>query len=44
MKLVMKVVPGIKEPVSLVASKGFAVGAISNKVYTWTTNHVMESS
>ena len=37
MSLVVKQVQGIDEPVSIVTSKGFAVGIESNNVYSWTT-------
>ena len=43
MKLVVQQVAGIDEPVSLVAAKGFAVGAKSNSLYTWTASYEEES-
>ena len=44
MRLALKRVAGIKESVSLVSSRCFAVGAISNKVYTWDTIYDVQSS
>ena len=35
MKLAIKRVEGIDEPVKLVSAMGFAVGAQTNKVYAW---------
>ena len=39
MKLVVRKVEGINEPVSMVASKGFAVGAKSNSLYSWRASY-----
>ena len=35
MKLSIKAVQGIEEPVKLISPMGFAVGATSNKIFTW---------
>ena len=35
MKLSIKAVQGINEPVKLIAPMGFAVGATSNKIFAW---------
>lgn len=39
MHLNLKKVEGINEPVSLIASAGFAVGAFSNQVYVWHVDY-----
>jgi len=44
MKLAIKKVPGIKEPIARIASKGFAIGKLTNQVYTWTTTQIVETS
>ena len=39
MKVCLKRVEGINEPVKLVCATGFAVGASSNAVYTWSVDY-----
>lgn len=44
LKLAMKPVPGIDEPVALVSSRGLAVGADTNQLYQWHTVYDTVSS
>ena len=39
LKLALKPVDGIDEPISLLSSRNMAVGADSNKVYQWQTSY-----
>lgn len=39
MKLCLKKVEGINEPVKLIAASGFAVGSCTNKVYVWEVSY-----
>ena len=41
MKLCIKRVDGIEEPVKLVSGMGFAVGAQTNKVFAWGVNYLI---
>ena len=35
MKIDIKLVDGIEEPVKLITGQGFAIGALTNAVYAW---------
>ena len=39
LKLALKPVNGIVEPISLLSSRNMAVGAETNKVYQWQTSY-----
>ena len=41
MKLCVKRVEGIDEPVKLVSGMGFAVGEQTNRVFAWTVDYVI---
>ena len=37
LKLALKPISGLDEPISLVSSRNIAVGGVSNKLYHWQT-------
>ena len=44
LKLVLKPISGLDEPISLTSSRNLAVGGVSNKLYQWQTIYDVQSS